>query len=91
MNKVSHNHFSCRLDFSAFFGYFFFFYSYWLELALLDLVLQIIELGDGGAESVEDEGDEEGRAGEHEVSFGHVELTIVTIELQVILLMFCSH
>lgn len=63
----------------------------WLNLSLLDLILKIIELGNSGTESIENECDKECGTGQHEVSFGHVEFSIISIKLKVILSVFSSN
>lgn len=87
MNKVSYNHVSCGLDFFALLVGRLFFLN-WFELALLDFVLEVVQFGDGSTEAMEDEGDEQGRAGQHEVALGHVKLAVVSIQLQVVLFVF---
>ena len=90
MNKVSYNHGSCGLDFFALLVDRLFFLN-WFELALLDFVLEVVQFGDGSTEAMEDEGDEQGRAGQHEVALGHVKLAVVSIQLQVVLFVFGAY
>lgn len=51
----------------------------WLEFSILDFTLKIVYFGDGGAESTENECEEEGGTGKHEVSLRHVEFSVVSI------------
>ena len=44
---------------------------------LFNIVFDIIEFGDGIDETPVEKGDDKGRHGEHEVSFGHVEFSFL--------------